>query len=112
MPRQGNHGERDTRSVNWVDVASMLQSLHNAYEGLFIIVYDIEGARNAAGALWVRVLYYPDGKSVGKAQHVVCKLWPSNAHRTMAGMVFNLLHSMDHVVDQWLRSKAGSDVPF
>lgn len=112
MARQGNHGEKDTRAVNWPDVASMLQSLHREYEGLFVVVFDVEGARNAAGALWVRVLHYPDGNSRGMCQHSVCKLWPSNAHRTMAGMVFNLLHSMDHVVDQWQRSKAGSDVPF
>jgi len=112
MPRLGNHGQKDTRAVNWSDVSAMLQTLHRTYEGAFIVVIDVEGARNAAGAMWVRVLHYPDGNTRQMCQHSVCKLWPSNAHRTLAGMVFNLLHSMDHVVGQWEAQRASEDVPF
>lgn len=112
MARQGNHGKDDTRAVSWFDVSVMLQNLHNSYEGAFVVVMDIEGARKASGAIWVRVCHYADGNTRGKAVNVVAKLWPNNQNRTMAGMVFQMLHSMDHVVDAYERGRAGADVPF
>lgn len=111
--RWGNHGpQKDTRSVNWPDVAMMIEALEKEYGGLVKLQVDREGARGGTSALWVRALAYPGWADFGERPlDVAANLWPSNAHRTMAGMAFNLLHSLDHMLDARRRPAEG-ELPF
>jgi len=112
MARYGNHGPADTRSVNWTDVAATIEALERTYGGLVKLQVDREGCRGGTSALWVRALGYRDWKDHSVTPLDVCtRLWPTNSHRTMAGLCFNLLHSLDHALDA--RHKAESeDIPF
>jgi len=109
----GNHGpQKDQRAVNWSDVSAMIQSLEKAYGGHVQVLMDCEGTRNAAGALWVRVMAYRGWDTQGeRPTDTVAKLWPSNSTRTMAGMVFQALHQLDHALEARNRAES-EDIPF
>lgn len=111
--RYGNHGpQKDSRSVNWVDVATVIEALEREYGGLVKLQIDREGARGGTAALWVRGLAYEGWNDFGERPlDVAARLWPSNAHRTMAGMAFNLLHSLDHMLGARRKVRDG-DLPF
>jgi hypothetical protein len=108
MARQGNHGGRDTRSVNWSDVAMVIEALEQQYGGLVKLQVDREGCRGGSEALWVRALAYEGWSDFGERPvDVSTQLWPSNACRTMAGMCFRGLHSLDHMLDARHREDKG-----
>lgn len=109
----GNHGpQKDTRAVNWADVSSMINELEKAYGGLVKVQMDKEGTRNLANQLWVRVLAYRGWDDANERPiDVITALWPSNSHRTMAGMVFRLLHQLDHALEARNRAES-EDIPF
>jgi len=112
MARWGNHGKADTRSVNWDDVAATIEALERQYGGLVKLQLDREGCRGGSAGIWVRALAYRDWcDRLTNPIDVCTKLWPSNAHRTMAGMCFNLLHSLDHALDARNRASDG-EMPF
>lgn len=112
MARDFKSNRKDERAVNWADVAMMVAALEKEYGGLVKVQIDQEGSRGAAGALWVRVLAYEGWSDFGeRPKDVVTSLWPSNRYRTMAGCIFNLLHSMDHCLEARRRA-ADEDVPF
>jgi len=112
MARDFKTYRKDTRAVNWPDVAAMIEALERQYGGLVKLQVDREGCRGMSSALWVRALAYPGWSDFGERPlDVAAKVWPSHAHRTMAGMQFNLLHSLDHMLDARHRSD-GEDVPF
>jgi len=99
--RHGNHGPKsDTRSVNWSDAARTIEAIERQYGGLVKLQIDREGARGGSEALWVRALAYEGWTDVGERPiDVATRLWPSSINRTMAGMVFQLLQSLDHMLD-------------
>lgn len=112
MARQGNHGPKDTRAVNWTDVALCVEQIEQQYGGLVKIWFDREGVRGGTAALWVRVGLYAGWADHGeKPRDVVAGVWPNNASRTMAGMIFRLLHQLDHAADARARAEA-EDLPF
>jgi hypothetical protein len=93
-------------------VAAVIEALEREYGGLVKLQVDREGARGGTEALWVRAIAYRGWSDFGERPlDVATKLWPSNAHRTMAGMQFNLLHSLDHMLDARRRAE-GEDLPF
>lgn len=111
--RHGNHGpQKDSRAVNWIDVAATIEALEKQYGGLVKLQIDREGCRGATAALWVRALAYPGWSDLGERPlDVSAQLWPTNACRTMAGIVFRGLHSLDHMLD--MRHRSGSEeLPF
>ena len=112
MARQGNHGPRDSRAVNWSDVARVIDALEREYGGLVKLQIDREGCRQAGEALWVRAMAYRGWSDHGERPvDVVAALWPTHAVRTMAGLCFRLGHQIDHALDA--RRKAESeDLPF
>jgi len=111
--RHGNHGpQKDTRAVNWVDVAATIEALEREYGGLVKLQVDREGAKGATPALWVRGLLYRGWSDHNeRPQDVVASLWPNNQSRTMAGLCFRLLHQLDHAADA-RRKAEGEDYPF
>jgi len=110
MARHGNHGPSDTRSVNWTDVAAMIEGLEREYGGLVKLTIDRDGVRGATAGLWVRASLYAGWSDHGERPMDVCAaLWPTNASRTMAGLSFRLLHQLDHAADARRRSE---DLPF
>lgn len=111
--RHGNHGpQKDTRAVNWVDVAGVIEALERQYGGLVKLQIDREGARGGSAALWVRALAYPGWSDQGeRPSDVTALLWPTSACRTMAGACFRLLHQLDHALDARHRS-GGEEMPF
>jgi len=111
--RYGNHGpQKDTRAVNWFDVAGVIQSLEKEYGGLVKLQMDCEGTRGAQNAVWCRVMAYRGWSDFGERPvDVVSKLWPSNQHRTMSGLFFLGLHQLDHALEARRRAE-GEDLPF
>jgi len=111
--RHGNHGpQKDSRAVNWTDVARTIEALEKQYGGLVKVQIDREGCRGGTEALWVRAMAYEGWNDMGERPiDVAAGLWPNNSCRTMAGMVFRLLHSLDHMLDA--RHRRGADeLPF
>jgi len=111
--KYGNHGpQKDSRAVNWADVAVVIEALEKQYGGLVKLQVDREGARGGSTALWIRGMAYEGWSDFGERPlDVAAALWPNNACRTMAGQAFRLLHSLDHMLD--VRHRAGSsDLPF
>jgi len=76
------------------------------------IVVDADGTGPAGEALWVRAMAF-EGWSTHNERpvEVISKLWPSNQHRTMAGMAFNALHKLDIALEERKRAR-DEDVPF
>jgi len=104
--------QKDVRAVNWSDVSRTIAALEQQYGGLVKLQIDKEGTRNLAEQLWVRALAYRGWTDHGvRPIDVVTKLWPSNAHRTMAGACFMLLHQLDHALDARYRAES-EDTPF
>lgn len=103
---------KDTRAVNWPDVAMTIEALERHYGGLVKLQIDREGCRGGVPALWVRALAYPGWSDFGERPlDVAAGLWPSNSWATMQGCMFRLLHSLDHMLDA--RHKGASeDLPF
>jgi len=111
--RADNHNSRkDSRAVNWGDVARTIEALEREHGGLIKLQFDREGAKGASEALWVRAMAYRGWSDQGERPRDVCTLlWPSNSVRTMAGACFRLLHQLDHALEA--RRKAESeDIPF
>jgi len=112
MARQGNHGQADTRSVNWSDVARLIKQLEAQYGGHVELTFDCEGTRGGQDAIWVRAKLYESFRVVDERPTDVCSaLWPTGASRTMAGLSFRLLHQLDHCADSRLRAEGGG-MPF
>jgi hypothetical protein len=113
MAKYGNHGpQKDTRAVNWADVTALIKALELEYGGLVKITMDCEGASGRNDAMWIRAsLYSGWADQSTRPSDVMSALWPTNASRTMAGLVFRLLHQLDHAAEA--RRKAESeDLPF
>lgn len=111
--RHGNHGpQKDTRAVNWPDVAATIEALEREYGGLVKLQIDREGAKGATAALWVRGLLYRGWSDYNERPiDVVSALWPTAQCRTMAGLAFRLMHQLDHAAEARRRAE-GSDLPF
>jgi len=113
MARHGNHGpQKDSRAVNWADAAMVIEALEKQYGGLVKLQVDREGCRGGSPGLWVRALAYDGWSDFGERPvdaAVAC--WPNNTCRTMAGQVFRLLHSLDHMLDARHRQQS-EDLPF
>jgi len=111
--RHGNHGpQKDTRAVNWADVAATIEALEREYGGLVKIQIDSEGCRGGTKALWVRCLMYRgwDDRNERPVDVTVAH-WPTIQVRTMAGLVFRLLHQLDHAADARRRAES-EELPF
>jgi hypothetical protein len=112
MRRDNHHSGRDTRSVNWPDVAATIEALEKEYGGLVKLTIDREGVRGTGAALWVRASIYSGWADLSVKPTDVCAcLWPTSASRTMAGLTFRLLHQLDHAADA-RRKTERSDLPF
>jgi len=111
--RHGNHGpQKDTRAVNWPDVATTIDALEREYGGLVKLTIDREGVRGATAGLWVRASLYSGWADQGTRPNDVCAgLWPNNTARTMAGLAFRLLHQLDHAAHA-RRIAEAEDLPF
>lgn len=112
MSNQGNHGRDKKTQPTWRDVSAGLNALEEEYGGLCLIEMDVEGARGATGALWVRVKLY-EGWSVAESRpkHVAQALWPSNSVREMPSLLLRLIHSIDHMAEAQRRADA-QGLPF
>lgn len=112
MARDYRTYKKDTRAVNWPDVAATIEALEREYGGLVKLQIDKEGCRGGVAALWVRAMAYPSWSDFGERPlDVAARVWPTNAHRTMAGLAFNLLHSLDHMLEE-RRRRGAEDLPF
>jgi len=111
--RADNHNTRkDSRGVNWTDVAATIEALEREYGGLVKLTVDREGVRGATEGLWVRASIYTGWADLHQRPIDVCSaLWPTNASRTMSGLCFRLLHQLDHAADA-RRKASEDDLPF
>ena len=112
MPRQPNHGRDAQHEPTWANIGETIQWLEATYGGHVQVVVDTEGTRNASGALWVRAMLYRGFQVHGERPvDVVAALWPTNKHRTMTGLMYRLLHQLDHAADARMRAEQ-EELPF
>lgn len=111
--KYGNHGpQKDHRAIKWQDVSLLVQQLEREYGGHVSVLLDCEGTRGASGALWVRVLAYRGWDTQNERPiDSIARSWPTHSAATMAGLVFVMLHQLDHALDARHRSES-EDVPF
>jgi len=106
------NGKRDERAVSWSDCSRLIQELEKTYAGHVGVLMDCEGCRCASGMLWVRVLAYRGWDTQGERPiDVIARQWPTNSNRHMAGLVFVMLHQLDHALDARHRAES-EDIPF
>lgn len=111
--RHGNHGpQKDHRAIKWIDVSATIQALEKEYGGHVEVLIDCEGVRGASGMLWVRAIAYRGWDTRAERPiDTIARSWPTASAATMAGLVFVMLHQLDHALDARNRSES-EDVPF
>ena|SRR5215468_925168 len=112
MARQDNHARTSAAQPDWKDVGNALRAVELSWEGHCEVCIDVEGARNVSGAVWVYVKLW-DGwaPARGTPTHVARSLWPTVSCKTMAALVFRLIHQVDHMADAAARAQA-EGLPF
>jgi hypothetical protein len=100
--KYGNHGpQKDSRAVNWADIGPGIEALEREYGGMVKLQIDREGCRGGTPALYVRIMAYSGWADFGERPiEVWSATWPTNAHRTMAGLLLRGIHSMDHMLSE------------
>jgi len=112
MARDFKTYKKDTRAVNWPDVAMIIEALERQYGGLVKLQIDREGCRGGVPALWVRAMAYSGWSDFGERPlDVATATWPNNSCATMQGQLFRLLHSLDHMLDARARAEE-EELPF
>jgi hypothetical protein len=112
MTRRNNHADERTGKPTWRDVGAGLAALEKEYGGHAEITVDREGCRGTGDAIWVYAKLYSGWSTFGdRPRHVARALWPSNQHKEFVGLVFRLIHQLDHMADAGRRADA-DELPF
>lgn len=106
MTRKGNHNDDKGRQPTWADVSATIQAVEACYGGHVEVCFDVEGARGAAGQMWVYAKLYGSFRVVAeRPTDVVRALWPTHQSKEMPSLVFRLLYQLDHAADARRRAE-------
>lgn len=100
MANQGNHGKDKGHSPTWSDVSRMIERMEEEYGGHVEIVFDREGTRRLAEAMWVYARLYPGWHTLcEKPTDVARAMWPTSSCKEMPSLCFRLLYQLSHMAD-------------
>ena len=95
MPRESENG------VSYRDVSVAMQELSKAHGGRVQATMTLALSNTAGRILDIRVsLHRKDDKGLWRDAAGTTSAWPSNAHKTMTGMLFSLVLKLEQQLDE------------